>query len=112
MWLELKARCFCDYTSQVDGLKKENKMYRPKGWENQMPCGECTRTTAGNNCATSCHLYIRYQSKESGADAMLEGLKVSGVVMKNYTPTNRTVAETAWFLNQAKDGTLVFVPEE
>ena len=49
-------------------------MWRPKGWGNPMPCGECSKVSRGNNCATSCHQYIRYSSKESGADAMLEGL--------------------------------------
>ncbi len=49
---------------------------------------------------------------EAGADAMLEALKKSGVVMKNFNPTNRTVLETATFLNQCEDGILVFIPEE
>lgn len=49
---------------------------------------------------------------EAGADAMLEALKSSSIQMKNYHPINRTVMETAAFLNQCEDGMLVFIPEE
>lgn len=49
---------------------------------------------------------------EAGADAMLGALEGSGIRMENYNPINRTVAETAWFLNQCKDGVLIFIPDE
>lgn len=50
-------------------------MYRPKeGWGNPMPCSECVRVARGTNCASSCHQYMRYSSKEAGADAILTAL--------------------------------------
>lgn len=55
---------------------------------------------------------LKAQLFESGADAMLKALCNDGVVMENYNPTNRTVIETATFLNQCKDGILVFIPDE
>lgn len=79
--------------------------YRPKNWE----------AIASEFCPVMEQYdpdpMIADKSFEAGADAILEALKKSAVTMSNHNPTNRTVMETAIFLNQCENGWLVFLPD-
>ena len=92
--------------------KAMDKRWRPAGWEDT-----CTTIPLPDDYSSNkgwarvmtledCRIY------EAGADEMLGGLKSGGVTLENYNPTDRTVAETAAFLNQCKDGVLVFIPDK
>lgn len=96
-------------------------MWRPKNWVNKFRAEADRLEKRWDNGDDKHHPYIpmlfkeAYDQKnafEAGADAMLEALTESGIKMDNYQPLNRTVMETAAFLNQCKDGILVFIPDE
>lgn len=80
------------------------EMYRPEGWVDVSNDAVERLKKQGVEFNPACFI--------AGADAMLEGLKKEGITMDNYNPVNTTVAETAQFLNQAKDGVLIFIPKE
>ena len=55
-------------------------MWRPEeGWENPNPCLECeVRDVLDRVCDMTCMQLSRYESKEAGADAILEALREEG----------------------------------
>ena len=74
--------------------------YRPEGWENNNPCVECDCVNIKDRvCDMTCISLAKYEGKEAGADAMLEGLKKEGDYVKDWGTLN-------------KRGYLVFIEEE
>ncbi len=81
--------------------------YRPEGWDNPEPCGECSFSEK-LSCGGVCNESIRYSSKEAGADAILEGLRKQPINMKIV----RDFDKVTMYILPPESGYLVFIPEE